>query len=106
MLIMAAAFLPRIAETVDLGKLPPPEVVTKHLSPTVLSQRYEGHGYLISSIGSVSAFQAVLGVATASGAGATFYQRQFGATPGTAPPTAATPTPIPTETPELEDDTP
>jgi hypothetical protein len=54
MLLMSAAFMPAIGEYVDVTKLPPPEVVTKHLSPIVLSQRYERDGYVTESTGPVS----------------------------------------------------
>ena len=74
MLIMGAAFMPAIAQAVDLSKLPDTAVITQHLSPIVLSQSYQEDGYLAESIGPLSAFQAMLGVAGASGAGAMFYQ--------------------------------
>ncbi len=77
MLIMAAAFVPGIAETVDLGKLPAAEVITRHLSPLVLSQSYDGDGYMTESVGPVSVFQAALGAAGLSGAGGAFYQHQI-----------------------------
>ena len=54
MLLMSAAFMPAISDYVDVGKLPPPEVVTKHLSPIVSSQRYEGDGYVTESVGPVT----------------------------------------------------
>jgi len=57
MLLMAAAFMPAISEHVDLGKLPPAEVVTRHLSPIVSSQRYEGDGYIAESVGSITLIQ-------------------------------------------------
>ena len=100
MLIMAAAFMPKIAETVDLGKLPAAEVITRHLSPLVLSQSFKGDGYLTSSIGPVSAYQAVLGAATMSGLGAAFYQRQRQDGTGGPASSAAPPDPEPDETPE------
>jgi len=53
-LLMGAAFMPAIGEYVDVTKWPPPEVVTKHLSPIVLSQRYDRDGYVTESIGPVS----------------------------------------------------
>ena len=34
--------MPKVAETVDLGKLPAAEVITKHLSPIVMSQSLSG----------------------------------------------------------------
>jgi hypothetical protein len=51
MLIMGAAFVPAIAQAVDLSKVPPPDVITRHLSPIVLSQTYEGDGYRMESVG-------------------------------------------------------
>ena len=54
MLLMSAAFMPAIGEYVDATKLPPAETVTKHLSPIVLSQRYERDGYVTESVGPVS----------------------------------------------------
>ena len=44
MLIMSAAFMPAIAQSIDLAKLPEPSVITQHLSPIVLSQSYTGEG--------------------------------------------------------------
>jgi hypothetical protein len=77
MLVMAAAFAPGIANAVDLNKLPAPEVITKHLSPIVMSQIYQNDGYVTESVGPVSMYQAILGIAGASGAAAALYQRQF-----------------------------
>ncbi len=60
LLLMGAAFMPAISDYVDVNKLPPPEVVTKHLSPIVSSQRYEGDGYLSESIGPITLNQAAI----------------------------------------------
>src|SRR5205807_3695707 len=49
MLLMSAAFMPAISDYVDVGKLPPPEIVTKQLSPIVSSLRYDGDGYVTES---------------------------------------------------------
>ena len=54
MLLMSAAFMPAISDYVDVGKLPQPEMVIKHLSPIVSSQRYDGDGYVTESIGPVT----------------------------------------------------
>jgi hypothetical protein len=54
MLLMSAAFMPGISDYVDVGKLPPSETVTKHLSPIVSSQRYETDGYVTESTGPVT----------------------------------------------------
>jgi hypothetical protein len=90
LLFMSAAFLPGIADTVDLNKLPAPEIITKHLSPIVMSQSYDGDGYIAESIGPVTFYQAILTVAGLGGTAATLYDRQ-GRTPMISP--AASPSP-------------
>jgi hypothetical protein len=61
LLALGAAFLPALSDTVDFSKLPPADIVTRHLSPTVMSQSYRGDGYVAESIGSVPLFQTVIG---------------------------------------------
>jgi hypothetical protein len=61
LLAMGAAFMPALADTVDVGKLPPAEVVARHLSPTVMSQTYRGDGYVAESIGSIPFYQTIVG---------------------------------------------
>ena len=63
MLLMSAAFMPAISDYVDAGKLPAPDVVAKHLSPIVSSQRYEHDGYVTESIGPVTLSEAAVGLA-------------------------------------------
>jgi hypothetical protein len=63
---MAAAFLPAITRSVDLDKLPSPEVITKHLSPIVSSQRYDRDGYVAESLGPITLDQAAIGLAILS----------------------------------------
>jgi hypothetical protein len=60
-LLMSAAFMPAISEHVDVSKLPPAEIVAKHLSPIVASQRYDSDGYVEESIGPVTLTQAAIG---------------------------------------------
>jgi hypothetical protein len=60
LLMLGAAFLPAIGNDVDLAKLPPPDAITKHLSPIVSSQRYERDGYIAESVGPITANEAVL----------------------------------------------
>jgi len=76
MLFMGAAFLPGIAETIDLNKLPAPEVITKHLSPIVMSQTYERDGYMAESIGPVTIYQTLMAAGALGGAAAMLYQQQ------------------------------
>ena len=70
-LLMGAAFLPAVNEHVDLSRVPPPEVVTKHLSPIVSSQRYEGEGYVTESVGPITLSQS--GIALLAGLAASGY---------------------------------
>lgn len=100
MLFMGAAFLPGIADTVDLNKLPPPEVITRHLSPIVMSQNYDKDGYIAESVGPLTFYQTILGLGGLGGAAAAIYHRQ------THPPTnypvapASVPTASPSPSPE------
>jgi hypothetical protein len=59
-MLLLAALLPGISDHVDISKVPPPEVVTRHLSPIVFSQRYDGEGYVAESIGPITFNQAVI----------------------------------------------
>src|SRR5712691_10287861 len=62
MLLMSAAFMPAVSDYVDVGKVPEPKVVTKHLSPIVSSQRYDGDGYVAESIGPGTLNHAEIGI--------------------------------------------
>jgi hypothetical protein len=62
MLLMSAAFMPGMSDYVDVGKLPRPEIVAKHLSPIVSSQRYEADGYVTESVGPVTLSEAAVGL--------------------------------------------
>jgi hypothetical protein len=101
MLLMATVFMPALTKWVDLGKLPSPEGITKHLSPIVSSQRYDRDGYVAESIGPITLDQSVIGLAILSGISATARQKAVSALsgPGTAPPgnpkSSASPSPTP-----------
>jgi hypothetical protein len=69
LLLMAAAFMPAMANNVDLNKLPATEVITKHLSPIVSSQRYDHDGYVAESAGAVTLDQSAIGLAILTGVG-------------------------------------
>ena len=60
--LTASFLLPRVNEYVDLGKLPEPEPIARHLSPTVLSQTYGPDGCLLESVGTFTFGQAMVGV--------------------------------------------
>ncbi|HSH37563.1 MAG TPA: hypothetical protein VK993_02155, partial [Chthoniobacterales bacterium] len=102
MLIMGAAFVPSIAQTVDLNKAPAAEVITRHLSPIVIAQSYEGDGYLTASVGPVSIYHAALGIAAASGAGATWYRSDISRGTGSSRPAPAIGLPLPSPSPDDE----
>jgi hypothetical protein len=95
MLLMAAAFVPAVAGSIDPTKLPAPEVITKHLSPIVSSQRYDGDGYMAESIGPITLDQLGIGVAIFSSFGSA-AMRQSGLS---VPSSASSPVPSPTPTP-------
>src|SRR5438477_2532398 len=61
---MGAAFVPGLSERLDPNKLPPAEVITKHLSPVVASTSYVNGGYRSESAGTITIEQ----VAMAGGA--------------------------------------
>jgi hypothetical protein len=94
MLLMAAAFMPAIGRSVDLAKLPSPEVITKHLSPIVSSQRYDRDGYVAESLGPITLDQAAIGLAILSSVGTTAARQQSAPGFGSwAPSSTATPQP-------------
>jgi hypothetical protein len=100
LLAMGAAFLPAVSDTVDLSKLPPAEVITKHLSPIAMSQSYRGDGYVAESVGSVPFYQTVIGAVTTGAAAAVIYRQQTQGpisfpTPTTSAPTLSSPSSSP-----------
>jgi hypothetical protein len=94
MLLMAAAFMPAVAGSVDASKLPPAEIITKHLSPIVSSQRYERDGYVAESIGPITLDQAAIGIAVLSGLGTSAGQKVRTGATGLGGPSAASPQPL------------
>lgn len=95
MLLMAAAFVPAVAGSIDPTKLPAPEIITKHLSPIVSSQRYDGDGYMAESIGPITLDQLGIGAAIFSSFGAAAARHSGLAVPATAVPSAPSPSPTP-----------
>jgi hypothetical protein len=94
MLLMAAAFVPAVAGSIDPSKLPAAEVITKHLSPIVSSQRYDRDGYIAESIGPITLDQLGVGVAILSSFGAA-ARRTGWSPPATVIPQASSPSPTP-----------
>src|SRR6266516_2934531 len=96
MLFLAAAFMPGITNYVNLGKLPAPEVITKHLGPIVSSQRYERDGYVAESVGPLTLDQSAIGLAILGSVGVAAHQKAGTSLKGwSASPTGA-PQPSPT----------
>lgn len=107
LLFMSAAALPGITDTIDLSKLPASETITKHLSPIVMSQRYDGDGYISESFGPVTVCQTILGMGGLGGAAAALYRQQTSSahssrapTPAPAGSPSASPKSNPDESPE------
>src|SRR5438874_6684235 len=75
MLLLAAAFMPGITDYVNLGKLPAPEVITKHLSPIVSAQRYDRDGYVAESFGPLTLDQCSIGLAILGSVGVAARQK-------------------------------
>jgi len=107
MLIMASAFMPGMTDSVDLTRLPAVEVITKHLSPIVSSQRYDSDGYVAESVGPITLDQSAIGLAILSGVGAAAGQKAstsltgWGSSsmgspqPSSSPPSTPNPAPTP-----------
>ena len=96
MLLMAAAFMPAVAGSVDITKLPSPEVITKHLSPIVSSQRYDHDGYVAESVGPITLDQSAIGVAILSSLGTAARQKAAAGVAGWSSPPQPTSSPSPT----------
>lgn len=75
-MLFMTAFVPGVANYVDVNKLPAADIVTRHLSPIVSSQRYEGDGYVAESVGSITLNQSSAGLIALGALGALIYQRE------------------------------
>ena len=93
MLLMAAVFMPGMTDCVDLTRLPAPEVITKHLSPIVSSQRYASDGYVAESVGPITLDQSAIGLAILTGIGAAARQKGRTSLTGWGSPSTGTPQP-------------
>jgi hypothetical protein len=99
MLLMAAAFMPAVGGSVDATKLPSAEIITKHLSPIVSSQRYDRDGYVAESVGPITLDQSAIGLAILSSLGAGARQMAGAAVTGWGASPTATPQPTPSPSP-------
>src|SRR5437588_11678812 len=89
---MSAALIPSLSERLDPNKLPPTEVITKHLSPVAASQSYVDGGYRSESAGTITIGQAAI-AAGATYAGGMIFQHQKCTSPFASPPASPTPSP-------------
>ena len=64
-----ALMYPQVNDYVELGKLPDGDVISKHLSPIVLTQSTDDQGTLVESVGPVTFLQAGRRVGRARGGG-------------------------------------
>jgi hypothetical protein len=101
MLLMAAAFVPSVAGSIDPTKLPSPDVITKHLSPIVSSQRYDHDGYVAESLGPITLDQSAIGFAILGSLGSAARQKAtagvtgWGTSQTTTPQAISSPSPTP-----------
>jgi len=58
--VATMGLVPHLADYVDIGKLPAPETISRHLSPLVASGAVRDGGVLVESAGPVTATQAAL----------------------------------------------
>ena len=81
--MLGTAFMfPQSGQYVDLAKLPPAEVISKHLSPSVFSQSSDGQGVLLESVGSFTFGEAAFIIAGGSAAVAIpMLEKQYGIFP-------------------------
>src|SRR5438045_2833074 len=90
---MSATFVPSLSERFDPNKLPPTDLITKHLSPVVASQSYMDGGFRSESAGTITIGQAAI-AAGATYAGVMIFQhQQKGPSPFLAAPASPTPSP-------------
>src|SRR5207245_10984748 len=92
--VMAATLVPARVRSADPTNLPPPEIITRHLSPIVSSQRSDRDGYMAESIGPITLDQSAIGLAILSSLGAGTRQNAGAAVTGR--PASRTATPQPT----------
>src|SRR5439155_1166475 len=92
-LLMSAAFVPSLSERLDPNKLPPTDVITKHLSPVVASQSYVDGGYRSESVGPITIGQAVIAGGAAYVGAMIFQQHQHKSLSPSGAPASPTPSP-------------
>jgi hypothetical protein len=93
---VGTAFVPSLSQGLDPSKLPPSEVVTKHLSPVVASTSYVNGGYRSESAGTITIEQAAIAGGAAYVGAMIFQQHQDkGGSPAVTPTPVASPSPSP-----------
>ena len=93
---VGTAFVPSLSQGLDPSKLPPTEVVTKHLSPVVASTSYVDGGYRSESAGTITIEQAAIAGGAAYVGAMIFQQHKAkGGSPAVMPKPVASPSPSP-----------
>ena len=96
LLQISAALMPESSDRLDVSKLPPAQIVTKHLSGVIASQSYVDGGYRSESVGPITLSQAfVLGVSGYVGSQLFFKHADLPAALRIAPLPAVSPSPTP-----------
>ena len=76
--IASMGFVPHLADYVDIGKLPAPETISRHLAPVVASSAVKNGGLLLESAGPVTTTQAgIVGGAAAAAAAIPLIEQQL-----------------------------
>ena len=90
LLQVGAAFVPGLSQQLDPSKLPPTEVVTKHLGPVVASTSYVNGGYRSESAGTITIEQAAIAGGAAYVGAMMFQQHKIkgGSSPAMSSPAA------------------
>lgn len=66
--LASMGFIPHLSDYVEIGKLPAPETISRHLTPLVASTAARDGGLLVESAGPVTTVQAALVAAISAGA--------------------------------------
>jgi hypothetical protein len=84
--VATMGFIPHLSEYIDLGKLPAPETITRHLTPIVASGSVKDGGLLTESAGPITTIQATMvGAALLGAAAVPMMEQQIKGQPVTIP---------------------
>ncbi len=98
LLLLGSSFYPALAKNINASKWPPAEAIASHLSPIVMSQRYERNGYVTESVGPITFREATVGMLGVAGGAYLSLQKALKdhiALPHPVLPSGPIPTPLP-----------